>query len=370
MTIKEFQEKFKIIGKSKEIYDLADISMQVASSDISVLIYGESGVGKEVFARAIHGASKRSDKPLVSVNCGAIPEGILESELFGHTKGAFTGAVDNRKGYFEIADEGTLFLDEIAEMPLTTQVKLLRVLETQEFMRIGSEKVTKVDVRIIAATNKDLQREVETKKFREDLYFRLKAVTLYIPPLRKRREDIYELSMNFLSNYRKENKIPALEITNEALDVLINYHWPGNVRELKNVLESASALNRTGIITPDSFKSLITINKVEEEISRNLPVHLNRSREESDREMIYRALIEIKRDLVELKQYIFTNERATILPAPDNSHSITEIIPIETMEKTAIKNALNFTRGNKRKAAKLLDMTERTFYRKLKKYDL
>ncbi|MHB8907018.1 MAG: sigma 54-interacting transcriptional regulator, partial [Melioribacteraceae bacterium] len=198
MKIEEFQKKFGIIGKSHEIRDLVDIAMQVAQSDISVLITGESGVGKEIFAQAIHGYSRRANKELVSVNCGAIPEGILESELFGHKKGSFTGSTEDRKGYFEVADGGTLFLDEIAEMPLTTQVKLLRVLETQEFMRLGSETVTKVDVRIIAATNKNLQREVDSKKFRNDLYFRLKAVSLNIPPLRERRGDILDLTSLFI----------------------------------------------------------------------------------------------------------------------------------------------------------------------------
>ena len=213
MTREEFKNRFGIIGSSKALDDLSDIVLQVAGSDISVLIFGESGVGKEVFARAIHGASNRAKRKLVSVNCGAIPEGILESELFGHKRGAFTGAVDDRKGYFEIADGGTLFLDEIAEMPLTTQVKLLRVLETKEFMRIGSETVTKVDVRIIAATNKDLQTEVDSKRFRNDLYFRLKAVSLNIPQLRKRREDINILADHFLEEYAIKNSLPALKLT-------------------------------------------------------------------------------------------------------------------------------------------------------------
>lgn len=306
MQIEEFQKKFGIIGRSKEIRDLVDIVMQVAHSNISILINGESGTGKEVFARAIHGYSNRASKELVSVNCGAIPEGLLESELFGHKKGAFTGAIDDRKGYFEIADGGTLFLDEIAEMALTTQVKLLRVLETKEFMRIGSETVTKVDVRIIAATNKDLQKEVDAKKFRNDLYFRLKAVTLTIPPLRNRKGDILELVEYFLKNYSVNNKIPLPKLTNDAEDLLINYYWPGNIRELKNVVETAAALNRNSILNSDSFIPLLSINLKEDEF-RNLPVHLNRSPESVDREIIYRALIEIKKDLMELKQVALQN---------------------------------------------------------------
>ncbi len=365
MSTEEFQKKFGIIGKSKEIKDLVDITMQVAQSDITVLIVGESGVGKEVFARAIHGYSKRSNKELISVNCGAIPEGILESELFGHKKGAFTGAADDRKGYFEIANGGTLFLDEIAEMPLTTQVKLLRVLETKEFMRLGGETVTKVDVRIIAATNKDLQQEVDAKKFRSDLYFRLKAVTLNIPPLRNRKADIIELVNQFLKNFAEKYNIPMPLLTKEAEELLINYHWPGNVRELKNVVETAVALNKDGILDVDSFYPLLEIKQAE---ARNLPVHLNRSAEDLDREMIYRALIEIKKDLIDLKQ-IALNHSQDVNYKPINLQN-EEILPLEELEKRAIINTLKYTRNNKREAAKLLNISERTLYRKLKEYGI
>jgi transcriptional regulator with GAF, ATPase, and Fis domain len=229
MNTEEFQDKYGIIGNSKRTKDLVNVIQQVASSDISILITGESGVGKEVFARAIHHASNRANNKLVNVNCGAIPEGLLESELFGHEKGSFTGASDSRKGYFEIADKGTLFLDEIGEMSLTTQVKLLRVLETNEFMRLGSERVTSVDVRIIAATNKSLQNEVEKKHFRNDLYFRLKAVTLTIPPLRERKEDILPLANHFIKNYTERNNLPEFEFSEDVADLLVSYYWPGNV---------------------------------------------------------------------------------------------------------------------------------------------
>lgn len=366
MTVREFQEKHGIIGKSKEIRDLIDIVLQVAQSDISVLIQGESGTGKEVFARAIHEASHRAGNRLVSVNCGAIPEGILESELFGHEKGAFTGAIDSRKGYFEIADTGTLFLDEIGEMPLTTQVKFLRVLETREFMRIGGEKTHKVDIRIVAATNKDLKDEVIGKKFRNDLYFRLKAVTLNIPPLRERKEDISALVYNFLDLYSLNNNIPQISITSGAMDILVKYSWPGNVRELKNTVETAAALTRTGVLDEASFQILLSDEKINED-NRFLPVHLRKSPDALDREMIYRALIEIKKDLIELKSMAHNNNHHE---EPKQDYGIHEVVPLTVMEKDAIINALNFSRGNKRKAAKLLGIGERTLYRKLKEYDI
>lgn len=367
MRTEEFQKRFGIIGKSKEIRDLVDITMQVAQSDISILITGESGVGKEIFARAIHGFSKRSENELVSVNCGAIPETLLESELFGHKKGSFTGAIDDRKGYFEIADGGTLFLDEIAETALTTQVKLLRVLETQEFMRIGSETVTKVDVRIIAATNKDLQREVDSKKFRNDLYFRLKAVSLNIPPLRNRRGDILELANSFLKNYSINNKIPELILTGDAIDILMNYNWPGNIRELKNVIESAVALNKKGVLDADSFIPLISTASDDDEL-RNLPVHINRSADALDRELIYRALIDIKKDLIDLKQFAVKSENEISNTSVKIPHD--EVIPLDELEKRAIIHAIEFAKHSRRKAAKLLNISERTLYRKIKEYGL
>jgi transcriptional regulator with GAF, ATPase, and Fis domain len=365
MTREEFKDKFGIIGRSKEINDIVDVIMQVGKSDISILIYGESGVGKEVFARAIHGYSNRNSKQLVSVNCGAIPEGILESELFGHRKGSFTGAIESRKGYFEIADGGTLFLDEIGELPLTTQVKLLRAIETQEFMKIGAESISKVDIRIIAATNKDLQREVETKRFREDLYFRLKAVTLSIPPLRKRKGDIEILAHHFINNYALQNKIQRPQISANAIEVLKNYNWPGNVRELKNTIETAIALSRDGILTEESFIGLSAI--VEEEYSsRNLPVYLRKSSEDADRELLYRALFELKKDIMELKDIVIHQGQVIY----NNNKEDEEIKPLDILEKEAIQSALDKTRGSKRTAARLLNISERTLYRKIKEYDL
>ncbi|MDY0082143.1 MAG: sigma-54 dependent transcriptional regulator [Ignavibacteriaceae bacterium] len=366
MTREEFKTRNGIIGKSKEINDLIDIIMQVAKSDISVLIYGESGAGKEVFAKAIHDFSNRSNKPMISVNCGAIPEGIIESELFGHVRGSFTGAVDSRKGYFEIANNSSLFLDEIGELPLTTQVKLLRAIETQEFMKLGAETVTKVDVRIIAATNKDLQKEVDARRFREDLYFRLKAVSLNIPPLRKRRSDIEELAKHFAKIYCNNNKIDYPDFTAGALEVLKNYSWPGNIRELKNTIETTIALNRGKTITEEMLSEL-TSEYVDYDEHRNLPVFLKKSPEDVDRELMYRALFEIKKDILELKDLIV--HRFTVEDYKKNSDG-EDVLSIRELEKDAIIKALDRTKGSKRKAARLLNISERTLYRKLKEYDI
>ena len=366
MNREEFKKKHGIIGHSSEINDLVDVVMQVSSSDITILIYGESGVGKEVFARAIHNSSKRTGKELISVNCGAIPEGILDSELFGHKKGAFTGAFEGRKGYFEIADGGTLFLDEIAEMPLTTQVKVLRAIEFKEFMRIGAETVTKVDVRIIAATNKDLQEEVNSRRFREDLFFRIKAVSLSIPPLRKRKEDIELLANHFLERYASANKITSPKITHDAMAILLEHNWPGNVRELKNAIETAIALNRNSVLDIDSFADLI-VQREENFSSRNLPVFLRKTPEDADREILYRALFEIKKDLIELKDIVLLTGKEAVGRGEEPKKNL---FALDIIERDTIKAALDKTRGNKRKASKLLNISERTLYRKIKQYDL
>lgn len=365
MNREEFKKQHGIISQSSEINDLVDVVMQVSTSDITILIYGESGVGKEVFARAIHNSSKRAGGEMINVNCGAIPEGILESELFGHKKGAFTGAFEGRKGYFEIADGGTLFLDEIAEMPLTTQVKVLRAIEFKEFMRIGAETVTKVDVRIIAATNKDLQQEVNSKRFREDLYFRLKAVSLNIPTLRSRKGDIPLLVTHFIENYTAANKMTPPKIVDQAMDILLDYNWPGNVRELKNVIETALVLNRNGAIDVNSFSSLIN-HRDENYSTRNLPVYLRKTPEDADREILYRALFEIKKDLIELKDLVIHTHHDTM----EKEEPKKNLFAMDVIERDTIKAALNKTRWNKRKASKLLNISERTLYRKIKQYDL
>lgn len=366
MTREEFKHKNGIIGKTKEINDLVDIIMQVAQSDISILIFGESGVGKEIFAKAIHAFSNRSSKPMVSVNCGAIPEGIIESELFGHKKGSFTGAVESRKGYFEIADNSTLFLDEIGELPLTTQVKLLRVLENKEFMKLGAETVVRVDVRIIAATNKDLQKEVDARRFREDLFFRLKAVSLNIPPLRKRKPDVEELAKHFVKGYAENNKLLVPEITAGAMEILKNYTWPGNIRELKNTLETAVALNRGKTLSEEMFVELRS-DYVDYDDQRNLPVFLRKSPEDADRELMYRALFEIKKDIMELKDLIVHRFNVDDFNRREKDD---DVLSIRDLEKDAIVKALDKTKGSKRKAARLLNISERTLYRKLKEYDI
>jgi len=368
MKLEEFKKKFGIIGRSKEINDLADIIMQVAISEISVLIYGESGVGKEVFARAIHGYSKRASKSLISVNCGAIPEGLMESELFGHKRGSFTGAVESRKGYFEIADGGTLFLDEIGETPLTTQVKLLRVIEMKEYIKVGAETVSKADVRLITATNQDLQQLVNARKFREDLYFRLKAVTLQLPPLRKRKEDIDLLAEHFLQAYCSVNSISPPQLTNDAVMVLREYNWPGNVRELKNTIETAVTLNRGKIIDSSALQHLLIQPPPLEDSERSLPVFLKKSSEEVDRELMYCALFELKKDMMELKDLI--KERNSEVLVSSAFQSPQDVILIQELEKEAIKNALIVAKGKKRMAAKLLKMSERTLYRKIKEFEI
>ncbi|MBM4175355.1 MAG: sigma-54-dependent Fis family transcriptional regulator [Ignavibacteria bacterium] len=361
MNHQEFQDKFGLFYRSQLMREVVEVIQQVSATDITVLIQGESGTGKELVAKAIHGLSKRSSNKLLSVNCGAIPEGIIESELFGHQKGAFTGAIESRKGYFELADEGSLFLDEIGELPTSVQVKFLRVLETKEILRIGAETVSKVDVRFITATNKDLNFEVSKKKFREDLFYRLRSVMIEIPPLRKRKEDIPLLANKFLADFCMRNKIEQIRIDDQAYDFLIEYHWPGNVRELKNAIESASALNKTGILKSEDFGKNFVVS-LNEMPHRNLPIHLNKSADEAERGLILSALIEIKKDLVDLKNAIINDGNE--VQSQNNPVSIKEV------QKEAIKNALIKTHYNKKKAASMLNISLRTLYRKIKEYGL
>ncbi|HLF19221.1 MAG TPA: sigma-54 dependent transcriptional regulator, partial [Bacteroidota bacterium] len=309
MDRETFKKEHKIIGQTPEMQEIVDIVRQVAPTDITVLITGESGVGKEIIARALHAASRRAKKSMVTVNCGAIPEGLIESELFGHEKGSFTSAVETRKGYFEIADEGTVLLDEIGEMPLATQVKLLRVLENGEYNRVGSSTARKADVRVIAATNKVLDYEVQQKRFRPDLYFRLRSVNIHVPPIRNRKEDIPLLIEHFVKDFASKNDLRFQGFGEDAAELLMNYDWPGNVRELRNIIESMLVLEKGKKITGDDVRKYL---RRETMTDRNLPMVVNRTVEQAERELIYRALIELKANIEELKQLM--KQRQTLQP--------------------------------------------------------
>lgn len=375
-TYRKTQEKLGIIGDSEAIRELIELISSIAPTNITVLITGESGVGKEVFAKAIHELSNRSGANMISVNCGAIPEGLLESELFGHEKGAFTGAISSKKGYFELADKGTILLDEIGEMPLQTQVKLLRVLETGEFMRVGSGELQKVDVRVLAATNRDLGRMVDQKQFRKDLYYRLKAVGMQIPALRDRLEDVPLLMEHFLNDLKEKEKVDIAGFTEDALQVLSKYTWPGNVRELKNFVETTAVLARGAKIDADMVREHLNYDEPVT-VSKALPVPMNKSVEEAERELIYKALVSLGLEVKEMRRALLTlTERLNNAVSEDESHFSSietngeDIRPLEDMERDMIERALDKYRGNRRKVARALNISERTLYRKIKEYDL
>jgi len=356
--------------------EIIDIVEQVAPTDITVLITGESGVGKEVIAKAIHRASTRSKKALITVNCGAIPEGIIESELFGHEKGSFTGASEQRKGYFELADGGTIFLDEIGELPLAAQVKFLRILENGEFLRVGSSLPRRVNVRVIAATNKDLEMEVRHGRFRQDLFFRLRAVNILIPPLRQRPDDIPLFARKVANEIAAKNGIRFEGITDDAMLLLKSYPWPGNVRELRNVLESMVVLDGGKRIDAAGIKRFLKDNRpVTEE--RNLPVPVTKSVEQAERELVLRALLDIKGNIVELKdlllhqmQMLETSRGQRAEATFHHNPSEESNLSIEEMERKMIAEALERHKGNRRIAARVLNISERTLYRKIKEYGL
>ena len=385
-SFEQFQENSGILGNSPAIHQIFETIEHVAPIDISVLIVGESGTGKELVARAIHQRSRRATKPLIIVNCGAIPEGLIESELFGHEKGAFTGAVGLRKGFFEMADGGTILLDEIGEMPLNAQVKILRVLEGKEFSRVGSADPKKVDVRIVAATNRELDQEVQNGTFRQDLYFRLHAVTIEVPPLRSRKEDIPLLAKNFADEFSNENHVEFEGFDDSAFDVMKEYHWTGNVRELKNLVESMIILEKGSKIDQQTILKYIERDGRE---ARNLPIPLNRPTEQIEREFIYRALIDLKSEISQLREIILTRlfpprrlkswePEDTIIIPHENGEIIYDEVPtgsksipsLEEMERKLIEETLNKFDGNKRKTAKSLRISERTLYRKIKEYNL
>jgi transcriptional regulator with PAS, ATPase and Fis domain len=303
MTVNEIKQRFGIIGNSPLLEIAIKTAMQVAPTDITVLIHGESGVGKEAFPQIIHQLSSRKHGTYIAVNCGAIPEGTIDSELFGHEKGSFTGAHEARKGYFEVANGGTIFLDEVADLPLATQVRLLRVLESGEFFKVGSSKALKTDVRVVAATNINILESIHNGKFREDLYYRLSTVPINIPPLRNRKEDIYLLFRKFSADFGDKYRMPPLELTTEAKEVLTNYFWPGNIRQLKNVTEQLSILEKERLVIPKTIEKYLP-----QESNNTLPVLFNSGTKGNDgmseRDLLYKVLFDMKRDVNELRAMV------------------------------------------------------------------
>ena len=317
MNIEQVKQRFGIIGNSPKLNRAIEVALQVAKTDLSVLITGESGTGKEIIPKIIHYNSPRKHNVYIAVNCGAIPEGTIDSELFGHEKGAFTGAYEKRKGYFEVADKGTIFLDEVAELPLETQVRLLRVLETGEFMKVGSSKVQKTDVRVIAATNVDLQEAIANGKFREDLFYRLNTVPIHLPPLRERKGDIFFLFRKFAADFSEKYNMPPIRLTPEARQVLESYYWPGNIRQLKNVTEQISIIEKDREISAETLKKYLP-----EYSKTKLPAIYNKETTKVDhqtflteREILYKLLFDMKRDIDELKKVIYN------LKKDSHSHS-------------------------------------------------
>lgn len=410
MDIRTVKQRFEIIGNSPTLNRALDIAVQVAATNMSVLISGESGTGKENIPKIIHAFSSRKHAPYIAVNCGAIPEGTIDSELFGHEKGSFTGATDSRKGYFEEANGGTIFLDEVAELPLLTQVRLLRVLETGEYIRVGSSKVQKTNVRVVAATNVDFSNAIRSGKFREDLYYRLNQVPVFLPPLRERREDIPLLFAKFSSDFSEKYKMPMLELTPQAQEMLVNYSWPGNVRQLKNITEQMNVLEQERIITEETFKyylphegfgsSAMVLSSNSSTSTQNF----------SEREILYKVLFDMKNDLNDLKQLVsgmirsgndFAHDVSNselierVFASEDNGHfqtspstsqgilrygnghspapahiEVEESLSLQNSEKELIERALKKHRHKRKYAAEELGISERTLYRKIKEYNL
>ena len=376
-----------IIGTSEGIEQVLEMIVQVAPVDISVLITGESGTGKEMVAKAIHKQSRRSSKPLVTVNCGAIPQGIIESELFGHKKGAFTGAAEDRKGYFEEADNGTVFLDEIGEMPVETQVKLLRVLESGEFMRVGDAKTRKVDVRMIAATNKNLAEESNKDRFRRDLYYRLRTVTIDVPPLRQRLEDIDLLTERFALLFSRSNDIVFRGFSSDAIRVMKQYDWPGNIRELRNFVESVILLEKGNKISSEMV--LKHLEPMVGGTSSNLPVPVDKSSGQAERELILQQLLFLRQDMREIKGlfsggqidrsgevgYIDSGGGLNFRALEGDVGNLIKSaaigdMSVKDLEAELISRTLKKFNNNRRKTARALGISERTLYRKINDYRL
>ncbi|MDX1446864.1 sigma-54 dependent transcriptional regulator [Lishizhenia sp.] len=418
MTIQQIKQRFGIIGNATLLNRALEVAAQVAPTDISVLVTGESGTGKEIIPQVIHQLSSRKHGEYIAVNCGAIPEGTIDSELFGHEKGAFTGASGSRKGYFEVADGGTIFLDEVAELPMQTQVRLLRVLETGEFIRVGSSKVIKTDVRVVAATNENMMEAIQKGKFREDLLYRLSTVPIQLPPLRDRQDDIHLLFRKFAHDFAEKYRMPAVKLTDEAVELILNYPWPGNIRQLKNIAEQISVIENERLLTPEILRQYLP-----EKHHSNLPAIVNKEKEKdefySDRELMYKFLFDMKNDLNELKKLVVeilnnnsdvnlsANQRDVLnkmyedyqtdtpksyLPSPvkrDNDYDagkddeiriieddyedhveIEESLSLEDREKELIQKALEKHNGKRKYAAKELGISERTLYRKIKEFHL
>ena len=420
-SIQSIKQRFEIIGNDVKLNRALEKAIQVAPTDISVLVTGESGVGKESIPKIIHSLSHRKHAKYIAVNCGAIPEGTIDSELFGHEKGAFTGATSTRSGYFEVADGGTIFLDEVGELPLTTQVRLLRVLENGEFLKVGSSQTQKTDVRIVAATNINMFEAIKKEKFREDLYYRLSTVEINIPPLRERQNDIHLLFRKFASDFSQKYKMPTIRLSDEAIQLLLKYRWPGNIRQLRNIAEQISVLEKSRAITGASFNSYLPHSG-----ATHLPAVVGSEKKESDfsteREILYKVLFDMKGDLNDLKKLTLellnnndsekvqeenenlirkiygqkdneiepeTESAIEVLHLPesqieepvqrniveDKYHFAEEIEEEETLslqekEIELIKKSLERNKGKRKAAATELGISERTLYRKIKQYDL
>lgn len=407
--IQEVKNRFEIVGNSPLLNQAIEKALKVSPTDISVLISGESGVGKENFSKIIHHLSLRKHGPFIAINCAAIPEGTIDSELFGHEKGSFTNAFEARKGYFETVNGGTIFLDEISELPLETQSRLLRVLESGEFIKVGSSKVQKTDVRMVAASNKDLYELTQNNKFREDLFYRLSTVNIKIPPLRKRKEDIVFLFAKFANDFADKYKTPPIELTDESLEILKSHPWPGNIRQLKNLIEQVSILETERMITGDVLKKYLT------EIPGREIIKVEKTEEPgetiTEREILFKFLFDIKKDISETKKIIFdlvgtgkplsheTDYQQTKIfkPSPPFPHpepeiikqhenyddeiteseliaeenqNIPETLSLTEKEKEMIRAALIKYKGKRKPAAIELGISERTLYRKIKEYDL
>lgn len=410
--IQQVKQRFGIIGNCPDLNRAIDIALQVAPTDMSVLVTGESGVGKENFPQIIHQFSHRKHGTYIAVNCGSIPEGTIDSELFGHEKGSFTGATGERKGYFEVANGGTLFLDEVGELPLSTQARLLRVLETGEFIKVGSSKVEKTDVRVVAATNLDMITATRSGRFREDLYYRLNTVPIRIPALRERKDDIPLLFRKFAGDCAEKYSMPPISLTDEARRMLKDYYWPGNIRQLKNITEQISIIEQSREITADILKLYLPANEVGLVPIGNLGN--DQKTFSNEREILYQVLFDMKKDMNELKKIVHDivagnlkasdivsapiinneapltpmvvnqNER-TPIPLKENLHTPADIteadviydphyeeetLSLQDVEKDMIIKALDRHNGKRKNAAKDLKISERTLYRKIKEYNL